>query len=183
MAVTVALCGCGAGAEEEFVPVGRDLGAPTPTTAAPPTTLPPLAPYAGGWFTIALPGEATVEKETAETAAGPAEVTIAQVSGSGYGYSVAYGVVPGSGFDLNGAARGAANAVQGQVTDLSPVTYKGNKGLDYRVADAKGGQATLFARVIQVKRRYLQVQAVFEGRLSAPPNDLYRQVLESLTFT
>ena len=183
IAAAVALSSCGVGAEDAFVPVGSEVGSPTPTTAAPPTTLPAMTPFAAGWFTIALPGQATVDKETAQTAAGPAEVTIAHVAGSDWGYSVAYSTIPGSSFDLNGAAQGAASGVQGRLTDLSPVTYKGNKGLDYRVADAKGGKITVFARVIQVKKRYLQVQAAFEGRLDVPPNDLYRQVLESLTFT
>ena len=179
VAAGLALAGCGA--EREFVEVGRDLGEPVATTA---TTLPALVSHPGGWFTISLPGQGKVETQTAQTAAGPVDISVLTVASDENGYAVSHHDVPKGGYDLNGAAKGAAAEVKGTLTDLSPVSYKGNSGLDFRVAGAAEGKGTVFSRIIVVKKKKtIHIQAVFAGDLRTPPNDLYRQVLESLTLS
>jgi hypothetical protein len=179
--VVAALLLTGCAAEEKFSEVGPDLGlATTAVPATTATTLPALVPYAGDGFSISLPGPAKVDKQTTPSANGPIEVTIATVEGKDNAYGVAYNSVPTGKADLDAAARGTAEGVKGTLTDVKTVTYKGHPARDFRVAKAQNGLATVFARVLFVKKRIIIVQAVFGGDLTAPPNDLYQQVLASL---
>lgn len=172
----VVLAGCG-GAASKFEAVGSELDAPSTAT-----TVPALVPYVGDGFSVSLPGPAKVDKQTTQSAAGPIEVTFVIASqGASNAYSVSHNAVPATGFDLDAAATGAATGVQGNLADVRPVTYKGYQGRDFRVTKVKG-RATVFGRVLLVKKRAFFVQAVLDGDQSAPP-DLYRQVIESLTFS
>jgi hypothetical protein len=187
---TVLLAGCG-GAEDTFAPVGPDVGTPetalspttlTATTLAPTTTAPPaLVRYVGDGYTISLPGKGELQKQTVQTPAGPVEASIVMVDlGDDSGYSVVSNAVPASGWDLDGAARGAATSAEGTLSDVSKVTYKGSTGRDYRISRAQD-QRTIFSRMLIVKKKSILVQAVLNGDLRTPP-PTYTQVLESLTF-
>ena len=185
LSAALVLAGCGA--EDKVRPtVSPDVG-PSSTISVSPattaTTAATLVPYVGDGFTILLPAPVELEKETVQTAAGPIEANIvtAPQGDNLYGVTSAdTGVRP---FDLDNAARESASRAGGPLTDLRRITYKGHPGREFRVPVTKGPEtATLFARAVLVKKRVYIMNAIYPGALTAPP-PLYRQMVESLTFS
>ena len=175
LVTALVLTGCAS--EKKFSPVGLDL---SPEVTA--TTLPALVTNTGDGFTISLPSQGTLKKETVASGAGALEMTyLTASSGIDNHYTVGYFAAPASGFDLEAAAQGVATSAEGKVAELGKVTYKGHDGRDFRVSQAKG-KATVFGRVMKVKKRIFIVQAVIIGDVPTMP-PTYIQILESLTFT
>ena len=172
------LAGCGA--QEKFESVGADLG---PTTAPTASTVPApvLIPYVGEGFTILLPGPGELERETS-TGADKFVYTTVTEKRSGHLFSITYFPRP-RGFDQDLAAR-RMEVTGGTLADLRTISFKGFPGRDFRLAkvDATDGLRTQFQRSLLVKGRIYLVGARYPDGLTAPP-DLFRQVVDSLTFT
>lgn len=141
-----------------------------------------LVPYKGDHFTVSMPGPPSKSNEQISTAAGPAGLTLLTVEKDGNTFFVAYADLPaGTKFDLNGAARGAAQNAKGQLVDVKHTTYRGAPAVDFRIANA-GGQGTGFQRVLYTDNRLYELLAVVPGTDVKAPPDEYPLMRDSLTF-
>ena len=157
---------------------GRPSSAPS--TAA--TTGSGLVPYKGDHFTVSMPGTPVKSSQPLSTAAGPVELIVLTVEKDDSAFLVGYTDYPaGMQLDLNGAARGSANNMKGQLADVKRVTYRGAPAVDFRVVKA-GGSATGFQRVFVVDGRLYELLAVVPGPdVKIPPAE-YPLMRDSLTF-
>jgi hypothetical protein len=88
--------------------------------------------------------------------------------------------VPG---DLDGAAQGGADALNGTVSRQKKITFAGVPGREVRIESTYDGKpAVVFARILVHQRTLYQVQLVqLDGGGEKPPSR-YRKVADSLSF-
>jgi len=139
-----------------------------------------LVPFDGDGFSASLPTAPQRRTQDVSTPAGPVTVVFYLSEAGTSAYIVSYIDLPNGQGDLPGAIAGAAKSVGGSVREEKETTYNGFPARDARITGAKGGRATLFARVILAKGRLYQLQYVQEGGNVTAPPAVYRQFLGSL---
>lgn len=104
------------------------------------------------------------------------------------GGDVAYGVsamrfTPDIQANLDGAAQGAADAIDGKVVSNKKVTYAGSPARDVRIESTYAGKAAVgFQRIIVRNRTMYAVQVFVIGDATSKAPPLYGKVLKSLKF-
>lgn len=86
--------------------------------------------------------------------------------------------------NIQGAAQGAADAINGTVLMNKRATYAGSPARDVRIEATRQGEPfTMFGRVVVRDRVLYQVQAFAIGEHTTKAPSLYSKVLKSLRFS
>jgi hypothetical protein len=166
----------------------RGSGSPAGSTGTGPPSAPGttagngLVPYQGDHFTVSMPGTPVKATQQISTTAGTAALVSLTVTKRGNTFFVAYAdFPPGTPFDLDGAARGAARNVNGQLADVKRTRYRGSAAIDFRIIKAGGG-GTGFQRVFVADGRLYELLAIVPGSDVKTPPAEYPLMRDSLTF-
>ena len=142
-----------------------------------------LTPFQGDGFTASFPTVPERSQQPVDTPAGRLDVVAYQALADSDGYSLSYfEIPPGGGADLAAAVAGAAQNVEGTVTDETETTYKGFPARDARITNAFG-EGTIFTRILATDTRLYQLQYLVDGADVAEPAKEYPEFLASLTFS
>lgn len=125
-------------------------------------------PLLGEGFSIEMPGdpERSVQSVPLPSGAGEVQVVYYVAEGAADGFGVAVTQYPAeTAVDLDAAARGAAEAVQGTAVDIEEVIADGSPARDFRIegGSADGRAVTVFVRLIAAPGRLIQLQYLTEG--------------------
>jgi hypothetical protein len=142
----------------------------------------PLRRYQGERFSVLLPGAPLTDVLPVRTSHGTVTAHLLTVEESpDEAYIVAYTDYPPTLLlSLEGAVRGAASKVGGQVLGLRRIVYRNEPGRDFRVVAAARG-LTVFIRLVVVDHRMYEMELVQRGTHATPPAE-FATVLSSLRF-
>lgn len=138
-------------------------------------------------FQIGLPGKPKQDEKSLSTPVGEVKIRSYIVEGKevSVGVSVAELPLP-DGFDveaaLNAVGEGAAKDVEGKLASSTPVSVQGRAGRDIHVADARGGKASAWIRVIINGKTQYQILTTQVGGDSPRPPAIHRTAIESFAF-
>lgn len=142
-----------------------------------------LVQFAGEGFTISLPEQPEHTRQRLKTQAGPVSADLYFASDHENMVGVAVSPYPNGVVDLDGAVKGSAKAVSGQVLSSERTAYRGYPSRQFRLRARMGGTlTTVFGRAVAVDGTLFQVQYVLVGVESDTAPELYTQVADSLRF-
>lgn len=155
-------------------------------TASKPPELGSLETFRGDGFSVKLPciPAKSSHKTPVQGRTKPLPTRLWTCEGPDTLYAVASTPLPANvQGNLEGAAQGAADAVDGKVMSNKRVTYAGLPARDVRIESTYDGKsATMFGRVLVQDRVLYQVQVVVIGKHTSKPPARYRKILTSLSF-